>query len=70
MTVVIFMIVAFDDNGHHHDYDFLWQVWSEHSWGVQSSSEVGGDGKSQILFRFLQKKIMKSRLLVTSWENM
>ena len=49
------MIVAFDDNGHHHNYDFLWQVWSEHSWGVQSSSEVGGDGKSQILLDFGKK---------------
>ena len=55
MTVVIFMIVAFDDNGHHHNYDFSWQVWSEHSWGVQSGTEVGGDGKSQILLDFGKK---------------
>ena len=55
MTVVIFKIVAFDDNGRHH---FLWQVWSEYSWGVQSGTEVGGDGKSQTNpLRFLQNII-------------
>ena len=59
MTVVIFMIVAFDDNGHHHNYDFSWQVWSEHSWGVQSGTEVGGDGKSQTNpLRFLQNIVL------------
>ena len=59
MTVVIFMIVAFDDNGHHHNHDFSWQVWSEHSWGVQSGTEVGGDGKSQTNpLRFLQNILL------------
>ena len=59
MTVVIFMIVAFDDNGHRHNHDFSWQVWSEHSWGVQSGTEVGGDGKSQTNpLRFLQNILL------------
>ena len=59
MTVVIFMIVAFDDNGHHHNHDFSWQVWSEHSWGVQSGTEVGGDGKNQTNpLRFLQNILL------------